>query len=230
MRERKFDIRKYVVLAIIIAFTIGFSMSSFADLMPFLKVEKLNYKGHITPTSNVWSKVPYMTVPLNIQMYSIKKVKVQAVISDGYMYIRLVWFDPTKNDQINGADQFYDGCAVSFPIKKVKGYAPNICMGQVGNEVNIWHWRANMKDHLAANLIAGGIGTLTEDKDPNLHQDAVWRNGRWYVEFYKPLKDDKSVVFRSGNKYYMAIAIWNGSDHERAMMKSVSNWFKVKIQ
>lgn len=207
-----------------------FGVQSNADLMPYLKVVKINKNVQIHPLSKVWGNAPSITVPLNIQNYSIKKVQLKAIISGKYVYIRLKWFDPTKNDKIYGPDQFYDGCAVSFPVKKQKGYAPSVCMGQIGNEVNIWHWRANMKNHYAANLIAGGAGTLTEDQDPSLHQDAVWSDGKWYVEFYKPLNDTNSVSFMPNKKYYMAIAVWDGSDHERAMMKSVSNWLEVKTQ
>ncbi len=228
MRIKRFLIG---VISSFFGFVLLFPMASAnADLMPYLKVVNISTNAIISPLSKVWNSVPTVTVPLNIQNYSIKQVQLKAIITGKYFFIRLKWFDPTKNDKIYGQDQFYDGCAISFPAKMKKGYTPNICMGQIGNEVNIWHWRANMKDHFAANLIAGGSGTLTEIGDPNLHQISIWKDGYWYVEFYKPLNDTRSVTFKPNMKYYMAVAIWNGSDHERAMMKSVSNWLEVKIQ
>ncbi len=230
MQARK-SLTLSAVLAVIAAISfILLSAASHAGLMPSLKVIKVQTSKKITPLSDVWNKAPSITLPLNIQLYSVKKVQLKGIIAGNTLYIRLKWYDPTKNDMILGPNQFLDGCAVSFPVKKQKGYAPSICMGQIGNEVDIWHWRANMKDSYASNLIAGGPGTLTSFEDKNLHQEAVWKNGKWYVMFYKPLNDEKSVAFSSGKSYYMAVAVWNGSDHERAMMKSVSNWLEVKIK
>ena len=97
------------------------------------------------------------------------------------------------------------------------------------NEVNIWHWRANFKNGYAENLVSGGMGTLTVSPDPSLRQEAKWKNGYWNVEFSRPLNDKNGAMLKRGNVYYTAVGVWDGSDHERAMKKSVSYWFPIKI-
>ncbi len=218
------------MLAGVLSLIVLAGVSYGANLMPYLKVVKLNCSCSISPLSAKWDKAPSIVVALNIQSYSVKKVQLKAILTNDRLYIRLKWKDKTKNDKIYGPDQFYDGCALSFPVKHKKGYAPSVCMGQIGGEVDIWHWRANMKDSRAENLVAGGPGTLTRSPDRFLHQKAVWKDGYWYVEFYKPLKDDYSVTLKPGNTYLVSVAVWDGSDRERAMMKAVSNWIRIKVE
>ena len=163
--------------------------------------------------------------------YATKKAYLKAMTVNGSIYFRLKWYDPHPVFKIISPNRFVDGAAVAFPLSQVKGYLPPICMGGSGskNEVDIWHWRANFKKGYAENLISGGMGTNTISPDKFLHQDAKWKDGYWYVEFSRPLSDGSGTMLKRGKVYYIALGVWNGFDHERAMKKSVSYWFPVKI-
>lgn len=194
-------------------------------------VQNINFAGRILPLSAVWHKVSQKVVPLNIMTYAVKKAYLKAMVVNGRLYFRLKWYDPSPVFKMKAPNMFADGSAIAFPLSPVKGYLPPICMGGSGpkNEVNIWHWRANFNKGYAENLVSGGMGTLTISADPSLHQIAKWKKGYWYVEFSRPLKDRNGAMFKRGMVYYVAVGIWDGLDHERAMKKSVSYWFPIKI-
>jgi DMSO reductase family type II enzyme heme b subunit len=194
-------------------------------------VKSINFAGRVLPLSAVWRQVAQKPVPLNIMTYAVKKAYFKAMVVHGRVYFRLKWYDRSPVFKIKSPNMFADGAAIAFPLSPVKGYLPPICMGGSGlkNEVNIWHWRANFKGGYAENLVSGGMGTLTVLSDPSLHQDAKWKNGYWYVEFSRPLRDRNGAMLKRGTVYYAAAGVWDGADRERAMKKSVSYWFPIKI-
>ena len=194
-------------------------------------VNNINFAGKVLPLSPIWHKIKQKKVVLNIMTYATKKVYLKSITANGIIYFRLKWHDPHPVLKIKSPNQFVDGAAVAFPLSPVKGYLPPICMGGSGpkNEVDIWHWRANFKKGYAENLISGGMGTVTISRDKFLRQAAGWKDGYWYVEFSRPLNDRNGAMLALNKVYYIALGVWNGFDHERAMKKSVSYWFPIKI-
>lgn len=194
--------------------------------------KRINFDiNKIKPLSNVWHRISSKKVNLNIMAYATKAAYLKAIVANNDIIFRLKWYDPRPVFKIKSPNQFVDGAAIAFPLSPVKGFLPPICMGGSGlkNEVNIWHFRANFINGYAENLISGGTGTLTISADPLLHQIAKWKNGYWYVEFFRPLKDKNGVMLNRSKIYYIAVGVWNGFDRERAMKKSVSYWFPIKI-
>ncbi|MHB1546663.1 MAG: ethylbenzene dehydrogenase-related protein [bacterium] len=168
---------------------------------------------------------------LRILTENTKRLSPVLINAEDSLYFRLKWNDANPVFRIKSPNQFVDGAAVAFPLSPVKGYLPPICMGGSGlkNEVDIWHWRANFKKGYAENLLSGGMGTITISPDKFLRQAAKWKNGYWYVEFSRPLNDRNGAMLARDKVYYTALGVWNGFDRERAMKKSVSYWFPIKI-
>jgi hypothetical protein len=50
------------------------------------------------------------------------------------------WADETQNDSMVRVQDFPDAVAVQFPLAEGPPY---YCMGQLGGNVNIWHWKAD---------------------------------------------------------------------------------------
>lgn len=226
--------RKLFLLSFLTVFLVSFYIMFLpkeAQCGQIYAVNNINFAGRVLPMSAVWRKAAQKAVPLNIMTYAVKKAYFKAVVVRGRIYFKLKWRDSSPVFKIKSPDMFADGAAVAFPLSPVKGYLPPICMGGSGpkNEVNIWHWRANFKNGYAENLVSGGMGTLTVSPDPSLRQEAKWKNGYWNVEFSRPLNDKNGAMLKRGNVYYTAVGVWDGSDHERAMKKSVSYWFPIKI-
>jgi hypothetical protein len=100
------------------------------------------------PDSAVWQKGSALDVPLSAQIVTkpmlpetrIKSVVVRALHNRKQMAILVEWTDDTKNDSMVRVQDFPDAVAVQFPFADVQPY---FCMGQLGSNVNIWHWKAD---------------------------------------------------------------------------------------
>lgn len=69
----------------------------------------------------------------------VKEVQVQSVHDGKYIAFRLVWKDPTQNDDPKIMN-FSDGVALQFPVKKDP--LPEYFMGEPGKPAHILHWKA----------------------------------------------------------------------------------------
>lgn len=102
----------------------------------------------------VWHDIPAVEVPLTAQQAtlpigggSIPMLRVKALHSEGRIYLHLGWDDATNDDRTDAVEAFADAVAVQLPA--AAGTAvPAICMGQIDQGVNIWHWRADSEHEL----------------------------------------------------------------------------------
>ena len=100
------------------------------------------------PDSPLWSQSTALEIPLSAQTATrpmILETTVRAVsaraLHDGSRIALLVeWSDATKSETTVLAEDFRDAVAVQFPLAEGP---PFFCMGQVGSNVNIWHWKAD---------------------------------------------------------------------------------------
>jgi len=109
----------------------------------------------LDPGSPAWQDTTAVVVPLSAQTVTkpiLRQTRLQSVsaraLHNGQQIAFLVeWEDETQNDTMVRVQDFRDAVALQFP--QVSGQ-PFFCMGMVGGNVNIWHWKADWQADLAA--------------------------------------------------------------------------------
>jgi DMSO reductase family type II enzyme heme b subunit len=78
---------------------------------------------------------------------------------------------------------------------------------------------------------AAGFGSFKSQliEQQNVAGKGIWHDGFWNVIFIRDLKskDADDVKFVPGKSVPVAIAIWNGEQHDRNGRKMVSNWYQL---
>jgi hypothetical protein len=105
------------------------------------------------PTAPLWAELTGQTVPLTAQagvapalsQASIASVDVKAVHDGQWIVFLLSWPDATQDMGASRLDDFPDAAAVE--VAPATG-VPNICMGLVGQQINLWHWKASWQKDL----------------------------------------------------------------------------------
>ena len=104
----------------------------------------------LDPASAVWDKAPQVQVPLTAQAGayaagggSIPVVAAKAIHYQDKVFVRVEWFDATRDETTTRVQDFSDAVAVEFPSQASAGAVPTLCMGQLNAGVNIWQWRAD---------------------------------------------------------------------------------------
>ncbi len=149
---------------------------------------------------------------------AVRELEVRALHNGSEIFWRLEWPDPTRDDDVSEANRFADGVAVMFPFGED---APLITMGSQAQPVNQWHWRADLEKPY--NVTTAGLGTTYRTPESFIEARAVWEGGRWAVVLARPLKTpdpDNHVPFQPGQTVKAAFCVWEGSNQERAGLKS----------
>lgn len=121
------------------------------------------------PQSELWNQATAVEVPLSAQMIAkpispqahIKSVITRALHNGDQVALMVEWADATRNDSTLRVDEFRDGVAVQFPLAAAQ---PFFCMGQLGGDVNIWHWKADWQTAILARQ-------QLQDVFPNMYVD-----------------------------------------------------------
>jgi len=83
-------------------------------------------------------------------------------------------------------------------------------------------------------LNATGFGTLMPQglKGQNLKSSQRWWKGKWQVVFTRAIESNekKDVKLRPGSIRPIAFAVWDGSRGDRNGQKSVTTWYKIRIE
>ena len=78
---------------------------------------------------------------------------------------------------------------------------------------------------------ARGFGSFKSQPiaQQNVTGKGVWNDGFWHVVFVRDLKspDLDDVKFAPGTTVPVALAIWNGEQHDRNGRKMISNWYQL---
>lgn len=200
----------------------------------------------LDPQAAIWDRAQEATVPLSSQQIyqpgggTTRAVHVR-VLEDGInIGFKVSWDDDTRNDTIGMVPS--DSAAIQMPIDPTN--LPYQCMGQSGNRVNIWQWKAALEREGRENegaLPVGGAGVrnLTSNgickavDTPGL-EPAVqsYHDGKqWHVVFRRGLSKGGpgaaplSTVLNTS----AAFAVWNGAKGEAKGMKAVSSWNSVQF-
>lgn len=161
---------------------------------------------------------------------AVRLLKVQAAHNSQDILFRLEWADDTPNTDYADDSVFPDAAGILFPLN---GDAPLTTMGSQKQPVNAWYWRASFAEGEAQELIARGLGTVTNSSQAKVRAQARHQNGRWEVVFARELAaGGKDAVSFNGKKATkVAFAVWEGSSQERAGLKSFSKeWRELIIE
>jgi len=166
------------------------------------------------------------------QIGKVRSLMVQTAHNGSDIFFRLSWADPSQNVDITDNNIFPDGCGILIPVSG--GDPPIDEMGSKDNPVNAWFWRADFKDQ-PRNTIARGLGTTQFSKTCPIQTKSVWGNGAWAVVFVRPLAvpelKDEAVQLAAGQAVKIGFAVWEGSNGERAGVKSFSKeWRELAVE
>lgn len=180
----------------------------------------------IDPASDAWAAVPADTISLspvaldaqpnayiqtawsNRAFGTTPEVSVAALCEDECLYVRLEWDDdPSANGE------FADAAGLLL------GEGNLATLGSAEDPLELWYWAEDRGQPLA--LIAQGPGVFS--RNPNIGLDAVASldAGRWRVVLAGPLASLTA-------HHRLGVAIWNGSNEERAGLAAVSSWLTTE--
>jgi DMSO reductase family type II enzyme heme b subunit len=135
--------------------------------------------------------------------------------------LHLAWPDPTRDVDPSDLDGFVDAAAVMFPL--VEGANP-LTMGAPEQPVNMWYWRADQSGPF--DVIARGYATSQRRPaaTSGLRAHAAYASGRWQLVLQRALAPMAAdcVELLPGGTIELALALWQGSNAERAGQKSVT--------
>jgi DMSO reductase family type II enzyme heme b subunit len=97
--------------------------------------------------------------------------------------------------------------------------------------VNAWYWRADEKN--GRQVVAEGIGSSRTLDTSLVTAQGLWKGGRWHVVIARPLRVSSSeplVQLEAGHATPFAVAVWEGSNGERAGIKAFSGeWRELTL-
>jgi len=171
------------------------------------------------------------------QIGKVRNLMVQAVHNEQDIFIRLSWEDASENVAITDNNQFPDGCGILMPLNASDAQHPDPPIDEMGSKdapVNAWFWRADFKDE-PRNTIAHGLGTTQFSKKSPIQSKSTWGNGAWAVVFMRPLavpdQKDEMTQLAAGKSVKVGFAVWEGSNGERAGVKSFSKeWRELALE
>jgi DMSO reductase family type II enzyme heme b subunit len=77
------------------------------------------------------------------------------------------------------------------------------------------------------------LGTSVRHPNDSVAAQAVYRDGRWQVVISRPFRErgDGEVALRPGQTTSVGFAVWQGSNQERAGIKSATlEWQPLEIE
>jgi DMSO reductase family type II enzyme heme b subunit len=182
------------------------------------------------PAAAVWSgvapeAVSLQPVPLSAQpteyireawankAYGRTAEAMVAAASDGkQLYLRVEWEDDEAPNS-----EFADAVAGIFPSN---GTGALGTLGNAESPLTMWYWENGRPGPM--NLTARGPGVFRKDGSVTLGASGALNEGRWSVVISGPAE-----AARSGK---LGVAVWNGSNDERAGLAAVSrDWLTLEL-
>lgn len=192
-----------------------------------MRVPTMIHSNLGSPASPAWANVEKQSVPLGAvalekqptayireawaaKPYAQTKSVDVAAASDGErLYVRLEWADDARP---NG--EFQDAAGAMF------GSGALATMGDESAPLDLWYWEHGRD--AALNLSSRGPGVVTKQDNSNVDAHAALNGGRWSVVLSGP-----AASAASGR---LGVAVWNGSNDERAGLGAVSqDWLALEL-
>ena len=210
-------------------------------------VPRIDVDAALDPNGGLWSRPVVSTVkllgtPVGLQptdairvswmekkIGMVESVAVAAVHDGQNVAFHLEWSDATENRSMDDTTAFPD--AAGILLRSVEG-APSVTMGAVGLAVNALYWRAD-EDGGGRQVVAEGLGTTRPVEGNGVKSRGVWSNGRWRVVITRSLKvttTEPVAQLSPGQITGFGVAIWEGSNGERAGIKAFSgDWLELSL-
>lgn len=172
----------------------------------------------LDPADAAWGRAPASSVRLHPQATvpggpggAAVPLDVRVLRGGGRLAVRLAWADAGEDRSgARATDRFADAVAVQFaPAART---LPYVGMGEPGNPVRLWYWRAGGS---AERLTAQGFGSLARQAGAAPEARARRTADGW------------AVVLRGkpdGGFAALAFAAWDGAEDGRAGRKRLSAW------
>ena len=166
------------------------------------------------------------------QIGKVRNLQVQAAHNGTDIFFRLSWEDASRDTTITENDTFPDGCGILMPL--AGGDPPIDEMGSADAPVNAWFWRADFGETVH-NTVAKGLGTTQFSKQSPIQAKATWENNAWSIVFTRalsvPQQQAETVQLEAGKSVKIGFAVWEGSNGERAGVKSFSKeWRDLALE
>ncbi len=158
---------------------------------------------------------------------AVGRVEVAALHDGARLAFHLDWPDATENREVSDTVTFVDAAAVVLAATPA---APLITMGAPGLPVNAWYWRAD-ETH-GREVIAEGIGSSLTLDGALVTSQGLWKGGRWHVVIARLLHTaagSAGVQLEPGRPTPFAVAVWEGSNGERAGIKAFSGEWRELV-
>jgi len=184
-----------------------------------------------TPLANQPSE--YIKASLKAEdIGKVRSLMVQAAHDGKDIFFRLSWEDESQNVEIGDNNTFVDACGILMPLRD--GDPPIDAMGDEKAPVNAWYWRADQEGEKARNVVARGLGTTETTKRSAIRAQSLWGQGAWAVVISRPLsvveQKEEAAQLAAGGKVKVGFAVWEGSNGERAGVKSFSKaWQDLEL-
>lgn len=172
----------------------------------------------LQPTEHIqvmWENKPYGAV---------ETATLRAVHDGTAIAFQLVWDDPQPSS--GAGEGFPDGAALALPVA---GEPELMQMGSPEAPLQFIQWQASKKE--ARSVFAKGIGSSVPGTPVDQTAKGTWSSGRWSVAFTRRLAGgESSANLVPGGTSQIGIAVWNGSNEERAGIKAVSpDWTALTL-
>jgi len=195
-----------------------------------MKVERTDsLEADLTdPSSPIWSDLTAETVslspvPLDAQPTEYirasraessygetAQASAMAIGRGDQLYVRLEWQDDEKPNA-----EFADAAAI------VLGTGDGIrTLGSDDAPVTLWYWAEDRDDSFS--LTSRGPGVVRKNADVSIGSNANLGDNRWAVVLSGPASDVSDAQ--------LGVAIWNGSNDERAGLAAVSGWHSLDTE
>lgn len=199
-------------------------------------------KGEIpgNPDDPIWRQGEDYFFPLAGQIVfeprlytpSIDSILIKSVYNDKEVAFLITWNDRTRNAPEKGKDELPDSMAIQFPVE-LKDERPHFVLGDAGNPVNLWKWKAGGDTLEEAN--ARGVGKYFPQgpESQGLKGDAAYMHGRWKLIVKRSLtteEENNDIQFVPGEFIPISFLAWDGSNNEAGGKMSLSSWYYLVLE
>ena len=215
------------------------SVASMAHADDVILAKQTSGRLPLDPEDALWQTAPATTLrvyPQNTVRLPDKSTEsatmtVRALYNAEELGLHLEWSDASM-ESARGIGQFADAAAVQWPTQFGPGTRlPYIGMGNPGEPVALWLWRA---DGTAETLAAEGFGTLTAQTTDGMQAQGAWKDGRGRVASRRSLAAGGEYGVRVDSAKQglvpVALAVWNGAASQRDGAKRLSAWQMLRFE
>lgn len=200
-------------------------------------------KGEIPmdPDAPAWQRGEDSFYPLSGQIVfeprlykpSVDSIFIKSLYNDQEIAFLVTWNDRTKNAAGPGPDKYDDGLALQFPVQVKENERPHFVMGDAGNPVNIWKWKAQSDAVSEANASGPAKYLPQGPESQGLKGGAVYKQGQWRLVIKRSLvtqDQQNDLQFQPGVFIPVSFMVWDGDNGETGARMAVSSWYYLTIE